>query len=94
METEIVAGTSMKITCSRDELGEAGSLPSGLDAGVQVLSGVLLRAEGDGWSSPTDMEISARDPAAEEETAGSSSPASSSDLARYSRPEVVLEHPR
>src|SRR5712691_8871832 len=64
METEIMVGTGMKLTCSRDEfvakLGVVSRAVSTRGA-VQVLAGVLLRAEGGGLQlSATDMELSLR----------------------------------
>src|SRR3972149_6699652 len=64
METDIVAGTSLKITCSRDELvSKLGIVSRAVSTrgAVQVLSGVLLRVE-DGRLelAATDMEISLR----------------------------------
>ena len=60
METEIVAGTSLKITCSRDELvSKLGIVSRAVSTrgAVQVLSGVLLRAEGRRLElAATDME--------------------------------------
>jgi len=64
METEIVAATSLKITCSRDELvSKLGIVSRAVSTrgAVQVLSGVLLRGEGGRLElAATDMEISLR----------------------------------
>src|SRR3972149_9777354 len=64
MKIDIVAGTSMKITCSRDELvSKLGIVSRAVSTrgAVQVLSGVLLRAEGGRLElAATDMEISLR----------------------------------
>src|SRR3972149_10187867 len=64
METEIVAETSIKLTCSRDELvSKLGIVSRAVSTrgAVQVLSGVLLRAEGGRLElAATDMEISLR----------------------------------
>jgi DNA polymerase-3 subunit beta len=61
---DTVVGTSMKLTCARDELAEklqvAGRGVSTRTT-VQILAGILLRAEGDRLSlAATDMEISLR----------------------------------
>ncbi len=75
METETTAGTvmsegaatvgsGMKITCSRDELvARLGVVSRAVSTRgtVQVLSGILLSADGDGLSlAATDMELSLR----------------------------------
>src|SRR5947209_3386322 len=64
METDIVVGSGMKITCSRDELvqrlGVVARAVSTRTA-VQILSGVLLQAEGASLHlAATDMELSLR----------------------------------
>jgi DNA polymerase-3 subunit beta len=61
---DTVVGTSMKLTCAKDELAEklqvAGRGVSTRTT-VQILAGILLRAEGGQLSlSATDMEISLR----------------------------------
>jgi DNA polymerase III subunit beta len=61
---DTVVGTSMKLTCAKDELAEklqvAGRGVSTRTT-VQILAGILLRAEGGRLSlSATDMEISLR----------------------------------
>jgi DNA polymerase-3 subunit beta len=61
---DTVVGTSMKLTCTKDELAEklqvAGRGVSTRTT-VQILAGILLRAEGGRLSlSATDMEISLR----------------------------------
>jgi DNA polymerase III subunit beta len=61
---DTVVGTSMKLTCTKDELAEklqvAGRGVSTRTA-VQILAGILLRAsDGRLWLSATDMEISLR----------------------------------
>jgi DNA polymerase-3 subunit beta len=61
---DTVVGTSMKLTCAKDELAEklqvAGRGVSTRTT-VQILAGILLRAEGSRLSlSATDMEISLR----------------------------------
>jgi DNA polymerase-3 subunit beta len=66
VETAAVAGTALKITCSRDELNRQLAIASraaSTRTTVQVLAGVLLRSE-DGRLelSATDMEISLRTP--------------------------------
>jgi DNA polymerase III subunit beta len=66
IETAAVAGTALKITCSRDELNRQLAVVSraaSTRTTVQVLAGVLLRSEGDKLElSATDMEISLRTP--------------------------------
>jgi DNA polymerase-3 subunit beta len=64
METEIMVGTGMKLTCTRDEfvtkLGVVSRAVS-TRSSVQVLAGVLLRAEGGELQlAATDMELSLR----------------------------------
>ncbi|HEX6701743.1 MAG TPA: DNA polymerase III subunit beta [Gaiellaceae bacterium] len=64
METDIMVGSGMKLTCSRDELvqrlGVVARAVSTRTA-VQILAGVLLRAEGDELHlAATDMELSLR----------------------------------
>src|SRR5918995_57840 len=63
-EIETVVGTSMKITCSKDDLVSALSVVSravSARSTVQVLSGILIRADGDQLElSATDMELSLR----------------------------------
>src|SRR5215210_154692 len=65
-EIEIAVGTSMKVTCSKDELVSALSAVSRAVSSrstVQVLSGVLIRSEGDHLElAATDMELSLRLP--------------------------------
>jgi DNA polymerase III subunit beta len=64
IETEIVVGSGMKITCSRDELNQKLAVVSravSARTSVQVLLGVLLRAEaGELRLAATDMELSLR----------------------------------
>jgi DNA polymerase-3 subunit beta len=66
IETAAVAGTALKITCSRDELNRQLAIVSraaSTRTTVQVLAGVLLRSEGEKLElSATDMEISLRTP--------------------------------
>jgi DNA polymerase-3 subunit beta len=66
IETAAVAGTALKITCSRDELNRqlaTVSRAASTRTTVQVLAGVLLRSEdGKLELSATDMEISLRTP--------------------------------
>jgi DNA polymerase III subunit beta len=63
-ETETVVGTKVKVTCPKDELTRALSLVGravSARATVQVLGGVLLRAEeGRLELAATDMELSLR----------------------------------
>jgi len=100
METEIVSGTSMKITCAREELvSKLGVVARAVSTrgAVQVLSGVLLHAEhGRLELAATDMEISLRAVlAAQVEGDGAVVVPGKlfSDLARLlPEPEVVIEY--
>jgi DNA polymerase III subunit beta len=64
MNTELAATTELQATCSRDELASVlGTVSRGLSSrgAVQVLNGILLRAEeGKLVLAATDMEISLR----------------------------------
>jgi DNA polymerase III subunit beta len=64
VEIETALGTSMRITCSKDELVAALAVVSravSTRSTVQVLSGIFLRAEGDRVElAATDMELSVR----------------------------------
>src|SRR5688500_8580675 len=64
VEIETVAGTSMKVVCSKDELVSALSVVSravSTRSAVQVLSGILIQGEGDRVElAATDMELSLR----------------------------------
>jgi DNA polymerase-3 subunit beta len=64
IEAEVVTGTALKISCPRDELLRQLSIVSraaSTRTTVQVLAGLLLRAEGDRLElAATDMEISLR----------------------------------
>jgi DNA polymerase-3 subunit beta len=64
METEIMVGTGLKLTCSRDDfVAKLGVVSRAVStrSSVQVLSGVLLRAEaGELHLAATDMELSLR----------------------------------
>src|SRR5919106_1393974 len=64
IETEVVVSSALRLTCSRDELADRLSLVSravSTRSAVQVLQGVLLRAEGDRlYLAATDMELSLR----------------------------------
>jgi DNA polymerase III subunit beta len=64
METNTIVGTGMKIVCQRDELSQKLGVVSravSIRASVQILSGVLLRAEaGHLHLAATDMELSLR----------------------------------
>src|SRR5215218_1388392 len=64
VEIETAVGTSMKITCSKEELVSALSVVSravSVRSTVQVLSGILIQADGDRLQlSATDMEPSLR----------------------------------
>jgi DNA polymerase-3 subunit beta len=99
-ETETAVGTTMRITCSRDELARALSLVGravSTRATVQVLGGVLIRA-GDGQVelAATDMELSLRlsvDAQVEGEGAVVAPGRLLIDLARLlPESEVLLEH--
>jgi DNA polymerase III subunit beta len=64
IESEVVVGTGMTITCSRDELVAKLAIVSravSTRGSVQVLSGILVRAEAGGLElAATDMELSLR----------------------------------
>jgi DNA polymerase-3 subunit beta len=64
IETEVVTGATLKITCSREELVRQLSIVSraaSTRTTVQVLAGILLRAEdGKLQLAATDMELSLR----------------------------------
>jgi DNA polymerase III subunit beta len=64
IETEVVTGAALKITCSRDELVRQLAIVSraaSTRTTVQVLAGILLRAEeGKLQLAATDMELSLR----------------------------------
>jgi DNA polymerase-3 subunit beta len=64
IETDIVVGSGMKVTCSRDELVHKLGIVSravSTRTAVQVLLGVLMRAEaGQLHLAATDMELSLR----------------------------------
>jgi DNA polymerase III subunit beta len=64
IEADVAVGTEMRITCGREELAQAlGVVSRAVSArtAVQVLLGVLLRAEGDRLHlAATDMELSLR----------------------------------
>ncbi len=64
INTDIVVGAGMKIVCSRDELVQKLAVVSravSTRGTVQVLSGILLQAQGDSLSlAATDMELSLR----------------------------------
>src|SRR4029078_3338831 len=62
---DTVVGTTMKVTCGRDELADklqlAGRGVATRTQSVQILGGIMLRAaEGQLHLSATDMEISLR----------------------------------
>jgi DNA polymerase-3 subunit beta len=61
---ETVIGSGMRLTCSRDELSQALAVVSrgvSTRSAVQILSGILLRAESGSLEvAATDMEISLR----------------------------------
>src|SRR5437763_662257 len=62
--TRVGAGVGMKVVCHRDELSQKLAVVSravSTRASVQILSGVLLRAEGGKLHlAATDMELSLR----------------------------------
>jgi DNA polymerase III subunit beta len=64
IETDIVAGVGLRITCSKDELAQAlGVVSRALSTrtSVQILSGILLEARaGELRLAATDMEVSLR----------------------------------
>src|SRR5215204_1964862 len=64
IETDIAVGSGMKVRCSRDELAQRLGIVAravSTRASVQILSGVLLRAEaGRLHLAATDMELSLR----------------------------------
>jgi DNA polymerase-3 subunit beta len=64
METEIMVGSGMKLTCNRDEfVSRLGVVSRAVStrSSVQILAGVLLRAEaGELHLAATDMELSLR----------------------------------
>src|SRR5213593_15393 len=64
METDIMVGTGMKLTCSRDEfVSRLGAVSRAVStrSSVQILAGVLLEAVGGELRlAATDMELSLR----------------------------------
>src|ERR1051325_1439583 len=64
IETDVVVSPSMKIVCSREELGAKLAVVAravSTRTTVQILSGILLRAEaGELHLAATDMELSVR----------------------------------
>jgi DNA polymerase-3 subunit beta len=64
IDTDIVAGVGLRITCSKDELAQAlGVVSRALSSrtSVQILSGILLEARsGELRLAATDMEVSLR----------------------------------
>ena len=64
LEAEIVVGSGMKLTCARSELvAKLGVVSRAVSTrtAVQILSGILLRAQGGGLElAATDMELSLR----------------------------------
>jgi len=64
IETDVVVSSGMKIICSRDELGAKLAVVAravSTRTTVQILSGILLRAEGGELQvAATDMELSVR----------------------------------
>src|SRR5919204_5183826 len=64
IETEVMVGEALKLTCARDELVAKLAVVSravSTRTAVQILSGVLLRAEGGELHlAATDMELSLR----------------------------------
>src|SRR5437868_5671271 len=100
MNTETVVGAGMKVTCSKDELvAKLGIVARAVSTrtAVQILSGVLLRAEGSELHlAATDMELSLRS-SFEAEVEGEGAAVVPGrlliDLARLlPESEVVIEH--
>src|SRR5438105_528439 len=64
IETEVMIGAGMKVTCGRDELVQrlgVGSRALSTRSSVQILSGILLSADGGELRlAATDMEVSLR----------------------------------
>src|SRR5690242_11471442 len=64
MEADVMIGAGMKVTCSREEfVGRLGVVSRAVStrSSVQILAGVLLRAEaGELHLAATDMELSLR----------------------------------
>src|SRR5579862_8066768 len=64
IETDIVVGAELRITCAKDELAQAlGVVARALStrSSVQILSGILLEARsGELQLAATDMELSLR----------------------------------
>jgi DNA polymerase-3 subunit beta len=64
IETDVIVGVGMKIVCARDELVQRLAVVSralSTRSSVQILSGILLRAESDELLlAATDMEMSLR----------------------------------
>src|SRR5438128_12406888 len=64
METDVMVGSGMKITCSRDELVQRLGIVAravSTRTAVQILAGVLLQAEAGALHlAATDMELSLR----------------------------------
>src|SRR5262249_17890570 len=64
IDTDIVVGTGLRITCAQDELAQALAVVSralSTRTSVQILSGVLLEARGSELRlAATDMELSLR----------------------------------
>ena len=64
IETDVMVSSGMKLVCSRDELGAKLAVVAravSTRTAVQILSGILLRAEGSELQlAATDMELSVR----------------------------------
>src|ERR671938_553111 len=64
IETDVMVSSGMKVVCSRDELGAKLAVVAravSTRTAVQILSGILLRAEGGELQlAATDMELSLR----------------------------------
>src|SRR3712207_2908432 len=64
INTEVAVGSEMRVSCSREELSQTLGLVAravSTRTTVQVLAGVLVRAEGDRlYLAATDMELSIR----------------------------------
>ena len=64
IETDVIVGAGMKVVCARDELVQRLAVVSralSTRSAVQILSGILLKAEnGERRLAATDMEVSLR----------------------------------
>src|SRR3954471_1287218 len=100
IETEVIVGTGLKITVSKDELVAALGVVSravSTRTSVQILSGILLEAQnGELRVAATDMELSLRANVAAHRAADAASVLPGgpwADIARLLRTgEVTIEH--